>query len=128
MADSSQIQGELQGQIMAALWRIQEGTVQSVRQALPPRYRSAYNTVQTVLNRLAERGLLLRGREGNAILYRPRVSEAEYLSRSIEQTLAGASPEARRMALAELIGGLDGRELSDLRRLSAEVASKRKAR
>ena len=32
------------------------GTVEQVRGELPPRYQGAYNTVQTVLNRLAERG------------------------------------------------------------------------
>jgi hypothetical protein len=57
-----------------------------------------------VRNRLAERGLLSRHKVGNAIEYRPRLSEAEYLSRSISQTLAGASMDARQAALAQLIG------------------------
>ena len=47
--------------------------------ALPSRYRSAYNTVQTGLERLSDRGLLRRERSGNAFVYRPAVSEAEYL-------------------------------------------------
>jgi predicted transcriptional regulator len=33
--------------------------------------------VQTVLNRLAERGLLSRERAGTTIIYKPRISEAE---------------------------------------------------
>jgi predicted transcriptional regulator len=37
-----------------------------VRSALLGRYRGAYNTVQTVLNRLADRGLLERDRMGSA--------------------------------------------------------------
>lgn len=96
MKDMDPIQGELQAQIMAALWRLQAGTVEEVRSDLPPRYRGAYNTIQTVLNRLAERGLLSRRKRGNAIEYRPRLSEAAYLSRSIERTLAGASSDAGR--------------------------------
>src|SRR6476469_8589624 len=85
------LQGELQSQLMGALWRLGEGTVEQVRAALPGRYRSAYNTVQTVLNRLAERGLLDRERRGVSYVYRPRFTEVEYLSRSMENTLAGAS-------------------------------------
>lgn len=50
---------------MGALWRIGEGRVGEVRGALPERYRSAYTTVQTVLNRLSERGLLSRERAGS---------------------------------------------------------------
>jgi predicted transcriptional regulator len=120
--------GELQTQIMSALWRLGGGTVEQVRGALPPRYRGAYNTVQTVLNRLAERGLLSRHKAGNAIEYRSVLSEAEYLSRSISQTLAAASMDARRAALARLIGGLDKAELADLQQLASELGDKRRKR
>lgn len=128
MADVSPIQGELQAQIMPALWRIGEGSVEQVRSALPKRYRSAYTTVQTVLNRLAERGLLVRERRGNTIYYRPRVSEADYLSRTIAQTLAGASAEARQAALAQLFGGLAPGERKELQTMAERIASRRRRR
>jgi len=120
------LQGELQLQVMAALWRLGSGTVEQTRAALPPRYRGAYTTVQTVLNRLAERGLLERSKDGVAIRYTPRLSEADYLSRSIEQTLAMASRDARQTALAQLIGNLDGDEMSALRRRARQIETKRK--
>jgi predicted transcriptional regulator len=128
MADVAPFTGELQTQVMSALWRLGGGTVEQVRSALPPRYRGAYNTIQTVLNRLAERGLLSRTKAGNAFEYRPVVSEAEYLSRSISQTLAAASLDARQAALARLIGDLDKRELADLQQLAKELGSKRRRR
>src|SRR3990170_710842 len=96
-----QIQGDLQAQIMTALWRLESGTVEQVRSGLPPRYRGAYTTVQTVLNRLADRGLLVRTKRGNAIVYTPKLTEAEYVSRSIERTLAGASTHARPQSAEE---------------------------
>jgi predicted transcriptional regulator len=128
VSDVTPIQGELQLQIMAALWRIGSGTVEQVRGALPSRYRGAYTTVQTVLNRLTERGLLARTRQGNAMVYRPKVSEADYLSRSIELTLAGASADARQTALAQLIGGMGNEELSELQRLAGEIGRARKGK
>lgn len=128
MAELKPIQGELQGQIMPVLWRIESGTVEQIRAALPARYRSAYNTVQTVLNRLVERGLLARERRGHAFVYRPLVSEADYLSRSIETTLAGASSEARQIALAQLVGGLGSDELDELRAVAAEIDGQRRRR
>ncbi len=128
MADVTPIQGELQTQVMAALWRLGTGTVEQVRSELPSRYRGAYTTVQTVLNRLAERGLLSRTREGRGIVYRPEVSEAEYLSRTIRHTLAGASNDARQAALANIIGGLDARELSEVQKLAKEAGSRRRRR
>jgi predicted transcriptional regulator len=128
MADLTPFTGELQTQIMSALWRLGSGTVEQVRSALPPRYRGAYNTIQTVLNRLAERGLLSRRKAGNAIEYRPLVSEAEYLSRSISRTLAAASMDARQAALARLIGTLDKKELADLQQLAKELGTSRRKR
>jgi predicted transcriptional regulator len=128
MADVTPFTGELQTQVMSALWRLGSGTVEQVRSALPPRYRGAYNTVQTVLNRLAERGLLSRAKTGNAIEYRPVFSEAEYLSRSISQALAAASLDARQAALARLIGGLEKAELQDLQRLAKETGKTRRRR
>jgi predicted transcriptional regulator len=125
MSDQTPLQGELQIQIMAALWRIHAGTVEDVRMALPARYRSAYNTVQTVLNRLSDRGLLRRDRRGAAYTYTPVMSEAEYLTRSIRRSLAGASSDARETALSQLIGGLDESELAALRKRAKEVARRR---
>jgi predicted transcriptional regulator len=119
------IQGELQSQLMAALWRLGVGTVEEVRNEMPARYRGAYTTVQTVLNRLTERGLLSRRRRGSAFEYRPQLTEAEYLWRSIEKTLAGASSDARQVALAHLFGRLNGHELSDLQRLASEIGEGR---
>jgi predicted transcriptional regulator len=128
MAEVTPLQGELQSQIMAAVWRLNEGTVEQVRQALPPDSdgpERAYNTVQTVLNRLAERGLLSRRREGHVIIYAPGLSEAEYLSRSMEHTLRGASSEARQVALAQLIGSLPADEAAELGRLAETISEER---
>jgi predicted transcriptional regulator len=128
MAEMTPLTGELQTQVMAAVWRLERATVDQVRSALPPRYRGAYNTIQTVLNRLTDRKLLSRRKVGNAFEYRPLVSEAEYLSRSIAQTLAGASKAAREAALAQLIGGLGDDELTDLRELAREMNERRRKR
>jgi len=124
-----QLQGELQMEVMRALWRRgRASNVDDVRDDLPERHRGAYTTVQTVLNRLAERGLLVRQRQGKAIFYAPKLSEAEYYSASVRQTLAGASEEVRRNALAQLVGELPPGELSEIEALAREVASRRKGR
>jgi BlaI family transcriptional regulator, penicillinase repressor len=126
MDDLSPIQGDLQSQIMSAVWRLDAGTVEQVRSELPQRYRGAYNTIQTVLNRLADRGLLERERQGRGYVYRPRLSEADYLSGTIRHTLSGASVDARRAALASIIGGLGPDELDRINEL-AQTASKKRA-
>ena len=112
---------------MVALWRVEAGTVEQVRSALPARYRGAYTTIQTVLNRLTERGLLAKQRDGLAYVYRPKLTETEYLSRTIETTLSGTSTEVRQAVLASLVGGLDGEELAALRELAQGPALRRQS-
>ena len=128
MPELQPLQGELQAQVMAAVWRIGSGTVEQVRSALPPRYRGAYTTVQTVLNRLAERGLLDREKEGRGILYSPRLTEGDYVAQLIRTTLAGASADARQVALASIIGKLDKAELTELQRLARQADNRRGSR
>lgn len=128
VADMTPIQGELQTQIMSTIWRLSSGTVDDIREGLPPRYRGAYTTIQTVLNRLADRGLLTRERHGRSFTYTPTLSEAEYLSRSISRALAGASSNARQTVLAQLYGQLGDEERSELAQLADRVAAKRKRR
>lgn len=121
-----QLQGELQLEVMRTLWRLGEpSSVEDVRQALPARHRGAYTTVQTILNRLAERNLLGRDRQGKVIFYEAKISEADYYSRSVRQTLAKASDDARRTALAQLVGDLAPGELNEIEALAREVAQRR---
>jgi len=107
---------------MRAVWRLERGSVEAVRQELPRQKRGAYTTVQTVLNRLADRGLLAREKEGRAIIYVPRLSEADYVRNSLGRALAGASDEARLAAVASLVGDMETAELDEIRRLAARVA------
>jgi hypothetical protein len=48
------------------------------------------------------------------------------VSRSIEQTLAGASTHARQAAIAQLISDLDRDEITALRRRARDLERKRK--
>lgn len=116
-----QIGGELQAQVMSTLWSIETGTVDEVRSALPRRYRGAYTTVQTILNRLVDRGLLARERSGRRYVYTPRLSEAEYLSGAMNRALAGASKAARQAALAQFVGTMKDEERDELERLAASI-------
>lgn len=110
------IRGDLQIEIMGIVWRLGHAKVDDVRGEQPVRRRSAYTTVQTVMNRLVDRGLLTRRREGHAFTYRACYDEATYLARTIGDRLAEASPEARRAALINLVDHLDDGERDEVAR------------
>lgn len=96
--------GSLEAKIMQALWDRPDEYL-SVRQTLPlidgdP----AYTTVMTVLNRLYEKGLLRRHREGRAWGYRPALSREAYAASTMSEALQVASD--RTAALLHFVADL----------------------
>lgn len=120
--------GDLQAEVMTAVWKLGEATVDDVRSEQPKRRRSAYTTIQTVLNRLVDRGLLVRRRSGRAFVYRPKVEESEYLVRWIGGRLADASPAARRAALVHLVDELEPGEVDEIARRANQLRRSRAQR
>ena len=110
---------------MAAVWRLGEAKVEDVRNLQPQSRRSAYTTLQTVMNRLVDRGLLERERRGAAFHYRARYEEADYVARTINERLAIASPDVRRAALVNLVGQLEAGELDEVARYAARIRRER---
>lgn len=96
-------------------------SVEEVRQRLPGSRDSAYTTVQTVLNRLAERGLVERDTKLRAIRYGPAFSESDQLSMTLRESLDGASEQARRTALANLVGDLSPEEFERVEQIADQL-------
>jgi predicted transcriptional regulator len=122
------LRGSLQAEVMRAMWRLDEATVDDVRATLPRSRRAAYTTIQTVMNRLLDRGLLDRRRRGKAFVYRARYSESELVARAMRERLKGASADARTPALLNLIEGLKEEELDELATYANRVRRERKKR
>jgi predicted transcriptional regulator len=120
------LRGSLQSEVMQIVWRLGEATVDDVRAAQPDSRRLAYTTVQTVLNRLEDRGLLERERRGKAFVYRAAYEEPELLARSIGDRLADASSDTRKAALLSLVDGLEPDELDEVARYANRVRRERK--
>lgn len=106
---------------MRILWEDGPLSVEEVRRRLPRSRGSAYTTVQTVLNRLAERGLVERDTNLRAIRYGPAFSESDQLSMTLRESLDGASEQARRTALADLVGDLSPEELEQVEQAADQL-------
>ena len=112
---------------MAAVWHLGEATVEDVRGRQSARQRSAYTTLQTVMNRLVERDLLTRERRGAAFVYQAANEESDYLVEQINGRLDQASPDARRAALVGLVGRLDADDLDEVARYANRIRRARKS-
>lgn len=78
--------GERELDIMQALWSLGQATVADVQQSLLNRgHQVAYNTVQTMLNRLEAKGLVSRDQSDRAHRYKPLVKEPNAVGGAIKQ-------------------------------------------
>lgn len=78
----------------------------------------AYNTVQTILSRLAEKHLVVRTKTGHAHAYAPALAEAEAAAAQVRVTLSRATDPA--LPLQRFAASLDETEAHILRELLAK--------
>lgn len=80
--------GDLEAAVMAVLWDARAAlSVRQVLQTLQPDRAIAYTTVMTVMDRLFKKGHLQRSPAGNAFLYAPAATRADYTSALMAQAL-----------------------------------------
>lgn len=110
---------ELQLSLMRVLWARGEASTADVAEALRGERDLAHTTVATLLTRLEKRGLLTSRREGRALLYTPRVSQAD-VQRSMVGSLVDSLFAGRASALVSHLldaRGVDAKELAELQTL-----------
>jgi BlaI family penicillinase repressor len=89
---------------MNALWPLGEATVKQVQESLMARRPRAYTTIMTILDRLAQKGIVSRRKVGRAYLYRASLLAAEAQQSAVQQLVAGFFGGSRD-ALAEHLMG-----------------------
>jgi BlaI family penicillinase repressor len=104
--------GDRELDLMQALWERGTGTVGDVHQALVDAGEQvAYTTVQTMLNRLEEKGMVSRRKQGRAFVYRPLMKEpaaaGAALRRVIDRFFGGDPAELATHLVAGSIGSRD---------------------
>jgi predicted transcriptional regulator len=78
----------LELEIMDVLWRLEEASVREVCDALAERKRPAYTTVQTIVQRLEQKGAVRRTRKiGNALMFEPAVTRKSAYRRILDDLL-----------------------------------------
>ncbi|GAB2604668.1 BlaI/MecI/CopY family transcriptional regulator [Kribbella endophytica] len=104
--------GELEAQVMAALWASRTPLTTSEVQAQIGE-GLAYNTLQTILTRLTAKGLLERAERGRAHVYWPTKDEASSAAAQLRTTLRAVGN--REEVLREFAAVLDDDEAEILR-------------
>jgi predicted transcriptional regulator len=71
--------GDAELEVLKVLWTLKQGCVRDVLEELHRGGRNvAYTTVQTMLTRLEQKGVVASDRSGPAFVYKPRVSQHRF--------------------------------------------------
>lgn len=77
--------GSMEARLMELAWKHGDLTVKKALSLLGTNSRPAYTTVMTVLSRLADKGLLVREKEGRHFAYRASVDRETFLADRIRR-------------------------------------------
>ncbi len=77
-------------EILKILWELGQGSVREVHQQMCPDGELAYNTVQTLLRIMDEKGLVRHQRRGRTFVYSPRHTRQRETSRLLDKVFDGA--------------------------------------
>lgn len=115
--------GELEAEVMSIVWSHSPVTVKDVSDRLSR--ERAYNTVQTTLDRLYRKDLLLREKQSHAFVYRPRLDRAEYHRHVMSGFFRELLQNERGSVLAAFVDTAADADIENLKRLEELIQTKR---
>ncbi len=115
----ARVLGSLETKVMEEVWRQRETSIRGVWEALQRRRRLSFNTVMTVMNRLATKGFLIRRGPSGRYRFQARESREVFLAGVSKAIATGLIRDFGDYAVAQFVAALrevDPAKLDALRR------------
>jgi predicted transcriptional regulator len=122
-----QVLGNLEAEVMQALWQQPGQTVSEVEERLRRKREIAHTTVLTTLDRMYRKGYLTREKQGKAFVYAPRYTREQFdreMAQEVLGALLGGLSEPVLSTFVELIG----EDETKLDRLEELIKARRKGK
>ena len=123
---SEVVPSEREMDVLKALWALGSGSVREVHERMCPGGELAFNTVQTLLRIMEEKGLVTHRAEGRTFIYEPAYSRDRVTSRLLHRVFDGALDQVVLSLLQAKDASED--ELKRLERLIAEARRRQQGR
>lgn len=102
-------------EILKVLWEIGEGSVRDVHQKLAEVTGLHFNTIQTQLRIMDDKGLVSHRQDGRTFLYKPRCTREQVSSQFLHKVFDGAIDQCvLSMLSAERVKEAELKELAEL--------------
>lgn len=119
--------GELENDIMQFIWDKNDAvTAKMVYENITTKRNIALTTVFTILDRLTDKGILLKKKVGKSILYKPILTREQYVEEVTKKTLQGLiefSKENVISCFVDIISNTD--DLDKIKQLISEKSGNR---
>ena len=119
---------DLEYPVLALLWELRSASVRELHERLGVPAGHVYTTTAKVVDRLRDKGLIARRREGNSYVYSPAADRHEVergRARQFVRRFLGAAPHAAAAALVDAMDEADPNLLQELERaISARKGSR----
>jgi predicted transcriptional regulator len=124
MAEAVPSERELE--ILKVLWELGPASVRAVHEHMCPSGELAFNTVQTLLRIMEDKGLVEHRAEGRTFIYSPRHSRERVTSRFLNRVFDGALDQ---LVLSLLrVKDASPKELKELEQLIARARKQKQTR
>jgi predicted transcriptional regulator len=114
--------------VVQLLWKRGPSTIRDLTDRLyPDGGHSHYATVQSLLDRLEQKGFVERSKHGRVNVFTPTVSRADLIARRLRATADALCDGSMAPLLTQLVGNVDlsGDELATLERLIGRLDGER---
>lgn len=113
-------------EILKTLWEIGSGSVREVHQHRCPNDELAFNTVQTTLRNMEEKGLVEHRAEGRTFIYFPKCSREKVTQRFVKKVFDGSLDQ---LVLTLLNSNeTSAKELTELQQMIAKARKEKAAK
>lgn len=112
--------GELEKSILQYLWQHQPADAKTVHAYFSDSRSSSLNTIQSAMDRLYKKDLLVREKQGHAFQYQTRQSKEEFVGQLMHDVAAdfiSAEPDRLHAAFVTMAQDADEEVLSSLEKL-----------
>jgi BlaI family penicillinase repressor len=123
---AEQAPSERELEILKVLWEMGEGSVRDVHERLHPKGEAHFNTVQTLLRIMENKGLVAHRAEGRTFIYFPKHSREKVTRRFLQKVFDGSLDQ---LVLSLLqTEDASAAELKELERLIAKARRAKESR
>lgn len=118
--------GDLERAVLSTLWKLGRASLAQIHEVVGRPKGLVYTTVAKVMDRLRDKGLVMREREGRAFFYRAKVAPEKVSRASARREVAKILGDDPMPAIATLVDAVASIDRSLLAELDRQVARRRR--